>query len=389
MADGYEIRGKSVRVYFRYEGELCREVIGTATTENIDQAKRLAKIIKLELENNTFDYARHFPNSKKVRDESFGHYAELLLDIRESQVAPSTFKGDTSKFRSSIIPKWGTTNITSIDYVALQQWIAKDLADLSNKSIKEIISLMNQTFDLYSKRKNIIFNPTRGIKVKLPDLDDPDPFTLEEIAAIASTPVKSLEHRRERDLIEFMMWDGCRVSEAIALSWEDVVDLKEGVIQYRHAHVNRRWKVTKTRRSTRTHKLLKPAREALQRQAEFSMQQKPIEVEILGRDNKTLRKKKVRPIFLRSNGSHHFSDKHLRDRFFREHCKNAGVRFRPPSQCRHTFISQMLTLGIVPMHWIAAHVGHTSTTMIQKHYGKWIQVDGPDVQKSIEKALDL
>ncbi|HHN0676170.1 TPA: DUF3596 domain-containing protein, partial [Pseudomonas aeruginosa] len=35
MADGVEVRGNRIRIYFRYQGELCRESIpGDATPEN-------------------------------------------------------------------------------------------------------------------------------------------------------------------------------------------------------------------------------------------------------------------------------------------------------------------------------------------------------------------
>lgn len=386
MADGYEIRGKSVRVYFRYEGELCREKIGTATPDNIEKAKRLAQIITLELESGTFEYGRHFPSSQKLTSNSFGHFAQQYLDIRQSQVAPSTIRADRSKMLSHILPRWGSQTIETVDYISIQQWIATDLAKLSNKTIKAIVSLMSQVFDLYSTTKGYAFNPTKGIRVRLPDDDDPDPFTLAEIRQLMSTDTEKM---RERDLIEYMIWDGCRPSEAIALAWEDVVDLQKGIVRYRHAMVNGKWKVTKTKRSTRTHRLLKPAREALMRQFDLSSKQRPVSIEVMDRDNKTLKKKMIRPVFLRSNGTPYFSDLYLRERFFQQHCESAGVRYRPPSQCRHTFVSQMLTLGVVPMHWIASHVGHSTTAMIQKRYGKWIQIDGPDVQATIEKVLNL
>ncbi|MEL7968535.1 hypothetical protein AAG587_19375 [Vreelandella neptunia] len=69
--------------------------------------------------------------------------------------------------------------------------------------------------------------------------------------------------------------------------------------------------------------------------------------------------------------------------------KRAGVRYRGPNQCQHTFISQLLSLGVVPLHWISNHVGHATITMIQRRYGKWIRSDGPDIPALIEKQLDL
>jgi integrase len=253
--------------------------------------------------------------------------------------------------------------------------------------VREVVSIMRQTFDLYSTRNKRLFNPTKGIKIKLPDNPDPDPFTLEEINKILSTPTK---REQELNLAKFMIWDGPRLSEAMALCWEDVVSVEKGVIRYQRAMVRYRFKVTKTRRSTRTHTLLKPAREALQAQFELTGKLPPIEVEVTDRDNKTVRKQKVRPVFLNSRSLQiHYGDQAFRERFWETHLKNAGVRYRPPSQCRHTFISQMLSTGAVPLQWIANHVGHTTIDMIQRTYGKWLKQDGADVHTIIEGIFRL
>ena len=58
------------------------------------------------------------------------------------------------------------------------------------------------------------------------------------------------------------------------------------------------------------------------------------------------------------------------------HLNAAVVRYHGPSQCRHTFISQMLTIGI-PINGIIAHVAHTSEAMLRKHYGRFIREDQP------------
>lgn len=60
-----------------------------------------------------------------------------------------------------------------------------------------------------------------------------------------------------------------------------------------------------------------------------------------------------------------------------------------PNNCRHTYASQMLSTGVVPLDWIADQMGHTSTAMIWKHYGKWINEDGPDMVGLLEHALRL
>lgn len=61
--------------------------------------------------------------------------------------------------------------------------------------------------------------------------------------------------------------------------------------------------------------------------------------------------------------------------------KLAGVRYRNPYQTRHTFASNLLMLGANPLY-VATQMGHEDTTMITKHYGKWI-ADGIDGDKRV------
>jgi len=152
MPDGYEIRGQSVRVYFSYKGKFCRERVGSNTPATIKHAKKLVQIINFEIDSGTFEYARHFPDSPKVRDSQFGHYLELFLQIKSKQLAASSILGHTSKSNAHIIPKWGHIQVERIDHIDVQHWISDELAQLSNKTIKEVVSIMSQTFDLYATR---------------------------------------------------------------------------------------------------------------------------------------------------------------------------------------------------------------------------------------------
>lgn len=89
--------------------------------------------------------------------------------------------------------------------------------------------------------------------MRLPHVEDLDPFTRDEIKHILATPTKRMQ---ELNMIEFMIWDGPRLSEAMALAWEDVVDLERGIIRYRRRQFRNAYRVTKTRRSTREKQLL-------------------------------------------------------------------------------------------------------------------------------------
>jgi integrase len=68
-----------------------------------------------------------------------------------------------------------------------------------------------------------------------------------------------------------------------------------------------------------------------------------------------------------------------------ESASEAGLRYRGVNQCRHTFASRLLTTGKYPEKWIADYLGHTSTAMLHKHYGKMIKQDRPDLE---DQAFD-
>lgn len=388
MAEGVEVRGNRVRVYFRFDGELCREAIpGDATAANIANAERLAGIINYEIKMGTFSYARHFPDSPRIKTNTLGHYIDLWLEIKRNHLAASGFRGYLSRVENHIRPRWGKCQADQIDHLDLQSWVQLELMPkLHNKTVREIISNLRQIFRLYRTRNKTAHDPTDGIVITLPDSDDPDPFTRAEIAQILSTVS---DRAQELNMVEFMMWTGPRISEAMALAWEDV-DLEAGTVIFRRARVRSQYKVTKTRRSTRKVTLLAPSLRALKAQVKHTKNLPAVEIEITDRDNRTKKVQKVRFVFHNTaSGEAYSTSDTLRNGWWKAHLKKAGVRPRGPNQCRHTFASQMLTSGIATPEWIADQMGHTSTAMIFKHYATWISKDGPDFVGLLNQALKL
>ncbi|RMO87074.1 Prophage PssSM-01, integrase protein [Pseudomonas syringae pv. tagetis] len=385
---GVEARGNSVRIYFRYDGELCREPVPGGNTEaNRAHAKRLVDMIEYEIQAGIFDYSRHFPTSSRLEENTFGHYLELWLSIQKNNVAASTYRGYANKAEVHVKPRWGEEQIDKIDHLDLQQWVQGTLsARLKNKTIRDIVSNVRQVFKLYRTRKRVAHDPTEGLLVRLPDPAVPDPFTRAEIEQIMATPTN---RTLELLMVQFMIWAGPRVSETLALAWEDV-DLQTGTVTFRRSKVRGEYRVTKTRRSTRKVRLIKPALEALQKLRALIQKPLPHYVDIVERDNRTVRQHKLHFVFLNtSSGEPHVSDFTIRDRFFKTHLEHAGVRYRGPGQCRHTYASQMLSSGVASIDWIAEQMGHTDGNMIRKHYGTWINEDGPDVIGMLEHALKL
>ncbi len=388
MGNGVEIHGKKLRIYFPYEGEKCREPLDLEPTpENLTYAENMVKMIRHEIRASSFIYSKYFPNSKRLVKNRLNHYLDIWLEIKKERTADSTFNGYKGMVERYIRPKFGRRQANQIDYIDIERWMSNELQPLASKTIKETLAILSQVYSLYQKRNASAHNPTTGITVRLPDRPDPEVWTREEIDKILSTPAYN-GNVQELDLIKFMMWTGPRVSEAIALTWEDV-DLDAGTVVFRRARVRGPFKATKTRRSTREVELLRPALEALQDQHQRTASLPPVSIQVKERDNRTFRTEKVRFVFMNSfTGNAHNSDTTLRDGFLKSHLKSAGVRYLGIGQCRHTFASQMLSAEM-PLDWIAKQLGHSSTAMIHKHYSKWIKADAYDMVARANERLKL
>ena len=89
------------------------------------------------------------------------------------------------------------------------------------------------------------------------------------------------------------------------------------------------------------------------------------------------------------------SERRLRENYFHPTLRATGIRLRKAYNTRHTFATINLMAGINPAY-IASQLGHADTTMLFKHYAKWIKGadSGAEAAKSraalgAGKTLDL
>ena len=68
------------------------------------------------------------------------------------------------------------------------------------------------------------------------------------------------------------------------------------------------------------------------------------------------------------------TDAQVRKTLWQPLLERAGVRYRNPYQCRHTFASALLTAGENPWY-VAEQLGHVDVQMVFRIYGKFISQD--------------
>src|SRR5690606_6706372 len=111
---------------------------------NIAYAQKKRSAILYEIERGIFDYASHFPDSKKSRlfsstrpDKRISQALDEFLRLKGSTVASSTLNGYKSKTESHIRPRWGHLTFREVIQSDIDDWIVTDLGNLKNKTINE------------------------------------------------------------------------------------------------------------------------------------------------------------------------------------------------------------------------------------------------------------
>lgn len=365
----------TIQIDFEYRGIRCRErfkIVPTAA--NLKRAEQQRFAILEAIERGTFDYAEAFPDSPRrfqFAERAGGgirldDYLTGWLERRKRHLKSSTWDDYRKIVASPLCSVFGHIFLADMKRSVVRDWAEGQ--ECGNKRLSNVQSVLRAALQDAVDDELIEVNPLYGwtyARKEAPKpVDDVDPFTIDEQAAI-------LEHCRDpqhRNLFQFAFWSGLRTSELVALEWGDI-DWIRGIVRVSRAKTQAGVSVegTKTRRGTRDVKLLSPAREALERQKVHSF--------LAGGR-----------VFLNPlTGGPWEGDQPIRRTAWQPALRAALVRYRRPYQTRHTFASMMLTAGESPV-WVAAQMGHSDLMMIARTYGRWIPDASPEVG---EKAVGL
>lgn len=396
LPPGVEINGKQLRISFMLHGQRCREPlpgIAKINKASIAYADNKRRTILAEIKEGRFDYAAHFPESPRAaafsgvggpginRTVSAG--VERWIEVQRAKKAASTVVNYVSKARKvdKMLGKRRIIDVSKSDLELFQAHLLK--SGLSPKTVNDIFTVVRGVWADAFGDGIIKANPLDRITNIDTDTDveHADPFTREEIDQIAAAdPDRSADVR----MILFNCWAGLSLSEIVALAVEDV-DLDAGTVRVRRALVVGEYKVPKERSRVRTVELIDPALQVLREAMEVASKSAPMLVTVTQRDNVTTRKESIRLLFRSSTTGLPWNGKMV-SKWFTAHLKKAGVRHRGANQCRHTFASQALS-SYVPVEWVARQLGHADTTMVRKHYGRWIPSDTKSMAGMVSQMM--
>lgn len=355
----------SLQIDFKYRGQRCRERIklDPKASNSHNYVKQLKARIAHEIALGTFDYAHHFPDSRRARKLALNPgsiltwgelFTEWLRSMRQT-VQDETYGDYAEYIANTWRPLLGAKAVSEPIWPAVNEWLAEKVA--SKKRLLNVLTPLRQAARYAAGPAKLLkADPLAGLEVKRPDNlpieDIIDPFTPQEVAAATGKL-----HPANANLVNCWAWTGLRQGELFALNWTDV-DLDRKIARISKASRAGRLKVTKTSSGNRTIKLLPPALEALQRQRAHTLL-------------------KHRQVFLRPDTDEAWgADKPFR-LVWSAALQAAGVRYRFPRQLRHTFASWMLGAGENPL-WVSKQLGHKNPAITLSVYARFIPDMWPD-----------
>lgn len=412
IPEGVTIRsGKGVQIEFMFQNVRCTETLrGKPTVDHVlaaaDKRVRVLQLIGL----GRFDYGLEFPDSSRglvasgkgevSRVETLGEAFDEWLAFIKGTVGTNAFKDYTKdinflksvplyafealasseeKRRGGLLHELPVNELTDAGINHFRSWLLAKPVTIK-RVLNVLIPLRGTMRRLADTRKKIPHNPfdfvrplvkdKAGVNVADPcskrtfdgplQLEDvaqfigedhmPDPFSPEEAEAILGHLSGPFFNQ-----ILFWFWTGLRTGELIELKWSDV-DLAGKRINIRRS-LSRGVLTSPKSGRARWVDLPPPAFKALTAQFEHTGQQREW-------------------MFLNPwTGDRWANESKIATRF-KKACHLAGVRYRRPYHCRHTYASTLLSAGENQLY-VAEQMGHKDWSMISKVYGRWIKkVDG-------------
>lgn len=335
----------------------CREFLGLADTrENRRLAARIAAQVERDIATGCFDYVTRFPTSRTPKRlglrssqaPALADYSWQWLEVHRGHLTPGTFYdyGLLIKKHIACAPL-GAIALDEIGRRDIENWISQlQESGAGPRRVNMALARLKSIFRMAEEERLILQNPARMVRNLREPKSTIDPFSAGEIQAL----LRAAQPGIERAFVATLLLAGLRPSEVLALEWRNV-DLERRVISVRRGRT--RWGdgMTKTTASER---------------------EVDISVSLHGEFEKLASEHRHDGyVFTGARGAG-IDWNNFRQRNWRRLVHEAGVRMRPPYQCRHSYAVTLLSSGANP-HYIAHQMGHSTLAMVIRHYARWTQ----------------
>ncbi|WXG54479.1 MAG: DUF3596 domain-containing protein [Candidatus Sedimenticola sp. (ex Thyasira tokunagai)] len=141
---GVRPRGHSIQIDFRYEGVRCRETLKLSPfqKQHVEFASNKLAAIKYEIATGTFNYAEHFPGSRRAAH--FGHTVLNNITVGElvdwyyeqikGRLTKSTRKSYENYIKNHIKPGIGNIMARKLKASQVKQWLINALSKPKSKN---------------------------------------------------------------------------------------------------------------------------------------------------------------------------------------------------------------------------------------------------------------
>ncbi|UVL27066.1 site-specific integrase [Pseudomonas donghuensis] len=364
LPPGIDIHHGTLRFRFMWEGSRRSESLPyPPTPKGIKAASQLRDkvigLIRLGLLDQD-KYAELFPSSATVVGgiPCFGEYAQIWLDSRE------IVQGTRNAYKSALnlywMPHLALVRIDFLNTTMLRRLVSSitwtSPAVKRNALVKLSTILKSAVADGLINR-----NPAEPVQLPKRSKKEIDPFRLDEANLIIA---RLYDHshwisRIYAAFFEFVFFTGVRLSEGLAVQWQDIYREKKVVRIRRTIALGEVAERTKTGQE-RVVLLNERALQAIDYAEKYAERRRQGK----GRVTET-------PFVFPPSKNGEFvkqtSDLHHQ---WRPVLREMGVRYRPPYNCRHTYATICLMSGLNPA-FIAQQLGH-SVQMLLSTYARWI-----------------
>jgi integrase len=381
---GVEAHGNSLRIVFMWRKQRHRETLGLPITKaNIKHAAQLRAAVLHAIKIGTFDYAKHFPDSRQAgnysstRDERLKCLLERYKPLKAVDLTSET----------EIRYNWALDKcVELLGENRLGSTILPE--DIQNLRVELIADRVPSTVNHYLATLSGFLTWCESNGYCRPGLPaactrfetserDPDPYTKDEVKQLLEM---GCLHPADRAAVTLAIYTGLRPGELGALAREDV-DLERGLIEVNRAITpSGSFKLPKTGKK-RVVLLFPPALEACRTlmNIDHGVPARQITVELNRHES---RQETVTPLIsprlqATSNRAGEWFAPPSWNTKWGNIQRRAKIRPRRPYQTRHTYACWCLTAR-GNLAFIAKQMGHRDFAMLVKVYAKWMDEESSD-----------